>query len=143
VAEIDNEAVFYSCFDATNGYFQTPPPSRKEPAFNQVHEARGRYKLLRASMGLCSSDNEYNRRADAAFSTLKNTVRVVDDILCFDRSFPSHAEGVFAILQAARAEKIPLNADKFKFAQKKVVLAGYEDQHGCVTVESSKLQAIV
>lgn len=93
-------------------------------------------------MGLCSSDNEYNRLSGAAFVTLKNMVRVVDDILRFDRSFPSHAEGVFAILQAARAEKIPLNADKFKFAQKKVVWADYEDQHGCVTVDSSKLKAI-
>lgn len=31
-------------------------------------------------MGLCSSGDEYNRRADAAFAALTNTVRVVDDL---------------------------------------------------------------
>jgi hypothetical protein len=69
-------------------------------------------------------------------------VRVVDDILRFNRSFPLHVEGVCAILQAARAAKITLNVDKFKIAQKKLVWAGYEIQHGGVTVDPSKLQAI-
>jgi hypothetical protein len=102
-----------------------------------------RYKFLCASMGLCSSGDEYNRRADAAFGTLQNMVRVVDDILRFNRSFPLHVKGVCAILQAARAAKITLNVEKFKIAQKKLVWAGYEIQQGNrITVDPSKLQAI-
>jgi hypothetical protein len=141
VAEIDNEAMFCSSFDATNGYFQIPLHTASQH-LTTFMTPWGRYKFLRASMGLCSSWNEYNRRTDATFGTLQNTVRVVDDILRYDRSFPSPIEGVCAILQATRAEKITLNADKLKFAQKKLVWAVYETQHGGVTVDPSKLQAI-
>jgi hypothetical protein len=35
-------------------------------------------------MGLCSSGDKYNRRADAAFAAMTNTIRVVDDLLRFD-----------------------------------------------------------
>lgn len=141
VAEIDGEDIFYISFDATNGYFRNPLHAASQH-LTTFMTSWGRYKFLRASMGLCSSGDEYNQRADAAFGTLQNTVRVVDDILRFDRSFLSHVEGVCVILQAARSAKITLNADKFKFAQKKLVWAGYEIQHGGVIVDPSKLQAI-
>lgn len=142
MAEIVNEAMFCSSFDATNGYFQIPLHTASQHLTTFMTHW-GRYKFMRASMGFCSSCNECNRREEAAFGTLQNTVRVVDDILRYDRSFPSPIEGVVcAILQAMRAEKITLNADKFKFAQKKLVWAVYETQHGGVTVDHSELQAI-
>jgi hypothetical protein len=89
----------------------------------------------------CSSD-EYNRRADMAFVDQINTVRVVDDLLCFDRNFPAHVKGVCALLQAAWKAGITLNLDKYQFAQPKVSWVGYEIQHGGVTADPSKLQAI-
>jgi hypothetical protein len=79
VAEIDNEAMFCSSFDATNGYFQIPLHTASQH-LTTFMTPWGRYKFLRASMGLCSPCDEYIR-ADAAFGTLQNTVRVVDDIL--------------------------------------------------------------
>jgi hypothetical protein len=36
-------------------------------------------------MGLYCSGDEYNRREDVAFAALSNTVRVVDDLLRFNR----------------------------------------------------------
>lgn len=53
-------------------------------------------------MGPCSSGDECNRPAEAAFVALANTVRVVDDLLRFDRTFTLHVVGVCAILKAAR-----------------------------------------
>jgi hypothetical protein len=44
-------------------------------------------------MGLSCSGDEYNRRADIAFAAVSNTVRVVDDLLRFDRTFPAHVAG--------------------------------------------------
>jgi hypothetical protein len=102
----------------------------------------GRFKFLRASMGLSCSGDEYNRRADMAFVDQINTVRVVDDLLRFDHDFPAHVKGVCALLQAARKAGITLNLEKFQFAQPKVSWVGYEIQHGGVTADPSKLQAI-
>jgi hypothetical protein len=72
VAEIDGQARFFSTFDATNGYFQIPlhPDSQHLTTFMTPW---GRYKFLRAPMGLCSSSDEYNRRADLAFAQVTNT----------------------------------------------------------------------
>ena len=57
-------------------------------------------------MGLCSSSDEYNRHADLAFENFSNTVRVVDDLLRFDKSFPEHVAGVCVVLSAARKSGI-------------------------------------
>ena len=119
VAEIDGQARFFSTFDATNGYFQIPlhPDSQHLTTFMTPW---GRYKFLRAPMGLCSSGDEYNRRADMAFAQVTNTVRVVDDILRFDSNFVDHVKGVRAVLTAARNAGITLSPKKFKFAQQTV-----------------------
>jgi hypothetical protein len=54
VAEIDSEIRFFTSFDAVNGYYQIPlhPSSQHLTTFMTPW---GRYKFLRASMGLCSS----------------------------------------------------------------------------------------
>ena len=99
VVEVDSKCHFYTSFDAANGYYQIPlhPSSQHLTTFMTPW---GRYKFLRASMGLSCSGDEYNRRADAVFSTISNTVRVVDDLLRFDRTFPEHVAGVCDVLQA-------------------------------------------
>ena len=76
VAEITGDAKFFSTFDAANGYYQIPlsPASQHLTVFMTPW---GRYKYLRAPMGLCSSSDEYNRRVDLAFENVSNTVRVV------------------------------------------------------------------
>jgi hypothetical protein len=71
-----------------------------------------------------------------------NTVRVVDDLLRFDQDFPAQVKGVCALLQAARTAGITLNLEKFQFVEPKVAWVGYEIQHGGITVNPSKLQAI-
>lgn len=93
-------------------------------------------------MGLSCSGDEYNRRADMAFVDQVNTVRVVDDLLRFDREFPTHMKAVCGLLQTARKAGITLNLEKFQFAQPKVSWVRYEIQHGGITADPSKLQAI-
>jgi hypothetical protein len=97
VSEIDSDAVYFSCFDAVNGYFQIPLDEASQH-LTVFMTPWGRYKFQRASMGFCCSSDEFNRRADAAFGHLSNTVRVVDDLLRFDRSFPAHVRGVCSVL---------------------------------------------
>lgn len=111
VAEIDSEATFYSCFDAACGYFQVPLDEASQH-LTVFMTPWGRYKFLRASMGLSCSSDEFNRRADNAFLKLTNTVRVVDDLLRFDREFSEHVNGVCTVLQAAREAGITLSTKK-------------------------------
>ena len=84
VAEIHREAKFFTSLDATDGYFQIPLAKACQH-LTTFMTPWGRFKFLRASMGLSSSSDEFNRRADLAFGRLRNTVRVVDDLLHFDR----------------------------------------------------------
>jgi hypothetical protein len=141
VAEIDSECRFYTSFDAANGYYQIPlhPSCQHLTTFMTPW---GRYKFLRASMGLSCSGDEYNRRADVAFAGVSNTVRVVDDLLRFDRTFSAHVAGVCAVLQAARVAGITFSREKFRFARDRISWVGYEIRHGGVTIEEAKLKAL-
>jgi hypothetical protein len=141
VAEITGDAKFFSTFDAANGYYQIPlsPSSQHLTVFMTPW---GRFKYLRAPMGLCSSSDEYNRRADLAFENVSNTVRVVDDLLRFDNSFPEHVAGVCTVLSAARKSGITFSLKKFQFARTQVQWVGFQIQPGGVSVDPEKLRAI-
>jgi hypothetical protein len=141
VAEITGDAKFFSTFDAANGYYQIPlsPASQHLTVFMTPW---GRYKYLRAAMGPCSSSDEYNRRADLAFENVSNTVRVVDDLLRFDKSFPEHVEGVCVVLSAARKSGITFSLKKFQFARTQLQWVGFPIQPGGVSVDPEKLRAI-
>jgi hypothetical protein len=92
-------------------------------------------------MGLSCSGDEYNRRADVAFAAVSNTVRVVDDLLRFDRTFPEHVRGVCEVLQVARDAGTIFSKDKFRLAHDRLSWVGYEIKHGGVTIEEAKLKA--
>ncbi|XP_046438430.1 uncharacterized protein LOC124189960 [Daphnia pulex] len=141
VAEVDSESRYFTSFDAANGYYQIPlhPSCQHLTTFMTPW---GRYKFLRVSMGLCCSGDEYNRRADVAFAALSYTVRVVDDLLRFDRTFPAHVAGVCAVLQAARTAGITFSKEKFRFAQPRISWVGYDIRHGGITIEEEKLKAL-
>lgn len=88
------------------------------------------------------SSDEFNHRADAAFSHQPNTVRFVDDLLRFDRSFPAHVQGVCSVLQAAQDTGFMFNSNKFFFTQERVKWVGYIVQHGVIGADPDKLKAI-
>ena len=92
-------------------------------------------------MGCVASGDEYNRRADAALSSVEHA-RVVDDILRVDRTFPSHVKGACAILQAAMDAGITFDLKKFQFGPRKINWVGYDIQRGGYTVEPGRLKAI-
>ena len=73
---------------------------------------------------------------------MSNTVRVVDDLLRFDRTFPEHVRGVCELLQAARDAGITFSKEKFRFARDRLSWVGYEIKYGGVTIEEAKLKAL-
>ena len=141
VAEIDPQARYFSCFDAADGYFQIPLKESCQH-LTTFYTPWGRYKYLRATMGLSCSSDEYNRRADLAFSGTSNSVRVVDDLLNYSTTFPEHVAHVCATLQAAREADITFSERKFIFAKPQLMWVGFDIRHGNIGVDPSKLKSI-
>ena len=83
-----------------------------------------------------------NRRADAVFSAIPNTVHVVDDLLRLDRTFPEHVAGVCDVLQLARDAGITFSKEKFRFARNHLSWVGYEIKKGGVTIEEAKFKVL-
>ena len=79
---------------------------------------------------------------DEAFSGVQGAVRVVDDILKFDRTFTGHVSGICKLLQAAREARVTLSAKKFIFARRKLTWVGYEIEKGGIRVDPGKIKAI-
>jgi hypothetical protein len=74
VAEIDDDATFFSSFFAANGFYQIPlhPDSQH---LTTLMTPWGRYRILRASMGLSCSSDKYNRWADKPLKLLNSASR--------------------------------------------------------------------
>ena len=141
VADIDGSAQFFSALDASDGYFQIAlKPSCQH--LTTFATPWGRYRYLRATMGLSCPGDKYNRRQDIAFAGIENFVRVVDDLLLFNRTFPAHISGLCSVLQAARDAGITFSPGKFEFAMKELMWVGYHIRQGGYEVDPNKLRAI-
>ena len=141
VAEISGSAEWFSALDASDGYFQIAlrPSCQHLTTFATPW---GRYRFLRAPQGLNCSGDEYNRRQDAAFDGQQDLVRVVDDLLLYHEKFADHIAGLCRVLVAARQARITFNPNKFFFAQRQLMWAGFQIQQGGFAVDPDKLRAI-
>ena len=128
--------------DAKHGYWQ-----------NDIHEDDqilttfitpwGRYKFLRAPMGLSISGDEFNRKGDEALQGVHNTVKIVDDILHYGGNYREHFNAVWDILHRCKEYGITLNPDKFNFAKDEVEYCGYHLSRKGFTPQQSKVNALV
>lgn len=105
-----------------------------------LHPSSQHLTLFTTPWGRSSSSDEYNGRVDLAFQCVGNTVRIVDDLLRFDSSFPAHVMGVCSVLLAARDIGITLNRKKFILPNHK--LNGWVSKARGVAVDPDKLWAI-
>ena len=124
VSSISRGANFFTTLDAKTGYWQIPI-AEEDQHLTTFITPWGRYKFLRAPMGLISSGDEYTRRGDQALGHVKNTIKIVDDILIHDTDYKSHIKNVWSILEKCEENRITLNPEKFKFAQEEVTYCGY------------------
>ena len=73
------EAHYFTKLDARNGYWQVPLADSSK-ALTTFITQWGRYRYKRNPQGLVSASDEYNRRTDAAFSSIPRMIKVVDDM---------------------------------------------------------------
>ncbi|XP_064088413.1 uncharacterized protein LOC135202891 [Macrobrachium nipponense] len=81
----------------TSRYFSTMdalcwqiPLAEEDQALTTFITPYGRYRYRRSPMGFSASGDAYCRRGDVALQGIQNCVKVVDDILVYDRDYYSH-----------------------------------------------------
>ena len=79
VSSIKKGSRFHTTLDAKSGYWQILI-AEEDQELTCFITPWGRYKFLRAPMGLAISGDEYNRRGDEALQTATNTVKVVAEL---------------------------------------------------------------
>ena len=127
--------------DAKAGYWQIPI-AEEDQELTTFITPWGRFKFLRAPMGLSTSGDEYNRRGDEALQSSESTVKVVDDVLVYEEDYQTHLNNVWKVLSKCREYGITLNPEKFKFAKDEVDYCGYHLSSEGFTPDGRKINAI-
>ena len=141
VSNITRGETYFTTLDAKCGYWQIPIADEDQHLTTFI-TPWGRYKFLRAPMGLLSSGDEYTRRGDGIMNDMEKTIKIVDDILVHDNDYKSHIQKVWKILEACEENSITLNPDKVNFAQEEVSYCGYILNKDGFTVDRRKTDAI-
>ena len=87
---------FFAKMDAIHGYFQLALDEESSKLTTFLLPS-GRYRYLRAPMGLSSSSDEWCRHSDRAIHGLPFTKKIVDDILVWGSSLPELYERIRVI----------------------------------------------
>ena len=122
VSNIKSGSKYFTTCDAKHGYWQIPlaEESQKLTTFLTPW---GRFKFLRAPMGLSSTGDEYCRRGEEIIENSGNIEKVMDDAILYDESLESHLKNVRGYLDKCRENNVTLNSDKFVFAKEAVKFA--------------------
>ena len=141
VSQISPGASLFTTMDALSGYWQIPLAEESQ-ALTTFFTPWGRYRYLRAPMGLRSAGDEYDRRGDKAFSGVSNLAKIRDDILTWDTCFSDHVLRVRQVLLHCRDHGITLNKRKFVFAVAETAFCGCNLSPAGIATDPAKLRAI-
>ena len=141
VSSVTEGSRWFTVLDAKAGYWQVEI-AEEDQELTTFITPWGRYKFLRAPMGLSTSGDEYNRRGDEALQTAPSTVKVVDDILSYEADYQQHLNNVWHILNKCEEYGITLNPDKCNFLEEQVEYCGYQLSKEGITVNESKVSGI-
>ena len=86
-----------------------------------------------------ASGDEYCYRGYIVLDGLRNTVKVVDDILMFENSFPEHVQQVRQFLVCCRMHGIMLNPERFQISQAQVEFCIYFVLRNGIASDPNKL----
>lgn len=141
VSQIPNGMRYFTVLDARKGYWQMElaPESQNLTTFLTPW---GRYKFLRAPMGLSSTGDEFCHQGDKALSGLGNLQKVVDDSVVYDENFPAHIQRIWNVLTRCREKSISMNPKKLQFAEPEVAFCGYILNADGVKIDPNKIKAI-
>lgn len=138
--KISPNATVFCKMDAVQGYFQIPLDEASSYLTTFLLPC-GRYRYLRAPMGLCSSSDEWCRRSDEALHGLAGTQKLVDDILIEGKDLTQLQERIIAVLEHCRKYGLRISKKKFQIGET-VKFAGFQISGHSVKPDPDKLKAL-
>ena len=137
---IPPDTKFFAVFDALKGYWQVELDEDSRHLTTFLTEF-GRYRYLRAPMGLSASGDEFCLRTDKAIADLPGTKKLVDDILVYAPDHDILLERIIALFKRCQSHGITLAKSKFQYGPE-VKFAGYLVNATGSKPDPSKLAAI-
>ena len=103
--------------DATNGYFQIPL-EKKSSYYTTFLLPQGRFRYLRAPMGLSASSDEWCARSDAIMRGAENAIKLVDDILVYGATEQEALNFFKKIVEACKQLGMTLSKKKLEMGSR-------------------------
>ena len=129
IATIPNCSKKFAVFDCLKGYWQIELDEKSKPLTTFLTEF-GRYRYLRAPMGLSASGDEFCRRTDEAMEGLEGVKKLVDDIIIFAPNDEILLDRILAVFKKCEEWGITLTKSKFQYGNS-VKFAGFiVDENG-------------
>jgi len=114
-----------SVCDAWNGYHSLELAEESRDATTFITQ-QGRYRFLRAPMGLHTSGDAYTRRYDDITADVDRAVRCVDDSLLWDNDIETAFWHMFDYLHLCACNGLVFTIKKFVFGREILEFAGFE-----------------
>ena len=140
IAAIPPEAKVFAVYDALKGYFQVELDKESIPLTTFLTEF-GRYRYLRAPMGLSASGDEFCLRTDKAVADLPGMKKLVDDILVFVPTHEALLERIIGLFKRCQEFGITLSKSKFQYGSS-VKFSGFIVYDGGSKPDPSKVASI-
>ena len=137
---INTTSTVFCKLDCIKGYNQIPldEESKKLTTFLLLS---GRYRYLRAPMGLSSSSDEWCKRSDKALAGIPGVQKLVDDILVEGTHYDDLLMKVEKVLKRCLDKNITISSDKIEIGES-VTFAGYKVPKEGVVPKEKRIQAI-
>ena len=127
-------------FDAVHGYFQVPLDAESARLTTFLVES-GRYRFLRAPMGLNPSSDHFCERSDNAFTGVEDLLKIVDDGLLQSPTKHDLLKQFHKVLECCRKNNLTLSRSKLQFGQS-VLFAGHVISQDGVKPDPRRTDAI-
>ena len=137
---IDPQSKVFAKLDATQGYHQVPLDDESSKLTTFLLPS-GRFRFLRAPMGLSCSSDEFCRRSDLIVEGLQGVRKLVDDILVQAPDLETLQNRIKELLGRCRENNFTLSRKKLEIGES-VEFAGQIISHNGVQPNPDYLQGI-
>ena len=140
IQQLPKDAHFFATLDAVQGYHQIELSQRSSKLTTFLLPS-GRYRFLRAPMGLNASSDEWCRRSDQVVAGLEGVQKIVDDVLVSAPTLSILEQRIRKVLTRCEQEHVAISLNKFQIGHT-VKFAGHIISSEGVQPDPERIKAI-
>ena len=140
IQQLPKDAHFFATLDAVQGYHQIELSQRSSKLTTFLLPS-GRYRFLRAPMGLNASSDEWCRRSDQVVAGLEGVQKIVDDVLVSAPTLSILEQRIRKVLTRCEQEHVAISLNKFQIGHM-VKFAGHIISSEGVQPDPERIKAI-